>query len=338
MTEQTSKRPTRRQVMISASLFGAAVVAGTAYDLAPGRGLKTAERKGTAFGTIVSLKAAHSNANVLERALDAAWAEMVRVEMAASLFRPQSAICALNNAGVLEKPPAVLVQSLRQALEISRLTEGAFDPTVQPLWQLYDRAYKAGRQAGAQEIAQASALIDWRGVDVADDRIRFSRPGMALTLNGIAQGFAAERSLAVLVEHGIEHAFLDTGELAASGRRDGETDWTAAIAHPRRHGSYAGIARPLHGVLATSGDYATVWSDDYSHHHILDPKTRRSPPVIASVSVIAPSGGLADGLSTAMMVLGPERSLALAASLPGVEALIIAKSGERRATAAFPLA
>jgi thiamine biosynthesis lipoprotein len=340
MSARGPLKPSRRQVLIAGGLCGAGLAAGAAAVFDPSliAGFKTSDRKGVAFGTIVALKAAHEDAGILEASLDAAWAEMVRVEMAASLFRPQSALSQLNRTGALDNPPALLVDMLKQAIEVAELTGGAFDPTVQPLWLTYDRAYAAGRTASADEVATASALMGWRDISVSHNRIALARPGMALTLNGIGQGFATERCLAVLAGRGISHAFLDTGEIGATGKREGTGPWTAAIADPRRKGECAALARPLHGVLATSGDYATVWSDDYSHHHILDPQTRRSPPVLASVSVIAPCGGLADGLSTAMMVLGPEKSLALARSLPGVEALLITKSGEHAATAGFPLA
>ncbi len=159
---------------------------------------------------------------------------------------------------------------------------------------------------------------------------------MALTLNGVAQGFATGRCLEILKEHGIENAFLNTGEIGVAGKRDDRSAWTAAIADPRHPGDYVGLAQPLSGILATSGDYATVWSADFSHHHILDPKTHRSPTETASVSVLAQSGGMADGLATAMMVMGPEKSLALARRLPGVEALIVTKAGEQFKDGWFP--
>jgi FAD:protein FMN transferase len=322
---------------LSVNGLGAAVTSGLA-----GVSHVTSERRGIGFGTIVSLKASHKNPRTLDAALDAAWTEIVQVEEAASLFRGDSALCRLNRDGIVRNPPGRLVEMLKEALAISEITDGAFDPTVQPLWRVYDDAYTAGRYAGSDEIKRASALIGWRGVIASADEIRFNRPGMALTLNGIAQGFATGRCLDVLREHGIENAFIDTGEIGAAGSRGGEqgkdSDWTVSIADPRKPDEAMGIAKPLHGILATSGDYATVWSNDYSHHHILDPATLRSPIVTASVSVLAQSGGWADGLATAMMVMGPENSLRLANRLTGVEALIITKSGARYATDGFPLA
>ena len=338
MKRNPSWTPSRRQVLIAGGLTGAGLSASALHLSAQSSDLKTAQRFGIAFGTKVSLKASHSNAEILNTALDAAWHEMLSVEAAATLFRAESPICQLNRTGILENPPAILVQMLTDSLEIARLTDGAFDPTVQPLWRVYAGAYKQQRYATEAEITAARALIGWRNIEIDQKHIQFTKPGMALTLNGIAQGLATGRCLAVLSEHGIENAFFDTGEIGASGKRDDQNPWTADIADPRHQDDTIALARPLNGILATSGDYATVWCDDYTHHHILDPQTARSPYITASVSVLAQSGGRADGLATAMMVMGPEKSLSLAQNMAGVEALIITKSGERFVTSGFPLA
>jgi FAD:protein FMN transferase len=346
MIRQPVAHLSRRKVLITGGIaaggLASAGIGSGAFLSAAGASQITSERRGIAFGTIVSLKASHKDARTLEVALDAAWKELVHVEEAASLFRADSGLCRLNREGVLVAPPARLVELLNEALAISGLTDGAFDPTVQPLWLVYDKAYKAGGYATSDEIARARALIGWRDVIASAREIRYKRPGMALTLNGMAQGFATGRCLEVLRAHGIENAFIDTGEIGAVGARNGDhgkdSGWTAAIADPRKPDEAIGLAQPLHGILATSGDYATVWSSDYTHHHILDPETARSPFVAASVSVLAQSGGLADGLSTAMMVMGPEKSIALAQRLKGVEALIVTKSGARHMTPGFPIA
>ena len=338
MKRNPSWTPSRRQVLIAGGLTGAGLSASALHLSAQSSDLKTAQRFGIAFGTKVSLKACHTKADILDSALDAAWHEMLGVEAAATLFRVESPICQLNRTGRLDNPPELLVQMLKDSLEIARLTDGAFDPTVQPLWRVYAGAYKQQRYASEAEITAARALIGWRNIEIEDKRIQFTKPGMALTLNGIAQGFATGRCLEALAKHGVENAFLDTGEIGASGKRDDQNAWTAGIADPRNQNGVIALARPLNGILATSGDYATVWSDDYTHHHILDPQTARSPYLTASVSVLAQSGGMADGLATAMMVMGPEKSLSLAQNMAGVEAVIITKSGERFVTSRFPLA
>lgn len=340
MTKLPSVR-SRRQVLISGGLLGGALIAsGAAANgvFAPGiSNLKNAQRDGIAFGTKVVLKAAHKDSGVLESALDDAWNEVVAIEHAASLFRPQSALSRLNANGEIDDAPEALLNMLTHARHIAQLTDGAFDPTVQPLWAIYAKAFSEGRTPFDDELAAVRRLIGWQHIDIDGTRVRLGKPGMALTLNGIAQGYATERCLGALRAAGIENAFVDTGEIGIAGKRDGKDPWTAAIADPRSPGNFLGLSRPASGILATSGDYATVWSADYSQHHIIDPATLRSPPCTSSVSVLAPSGAMADGLATAMMVMGPEKSLALTARLEAVEALIVTKTGERFSTSHFPL-
>lgn len=328
----------RRQVLIAGGLTGAGVAAGAVWQSRGAGSAITGRRSGVAFGTVVTLKAQHHDQGVLDRALDSAWRELLAVEEAASLFRQASALSRLNREGVLADPPQVLVDMLHQAIEISRLTNGAFDASVQPLWGRYADAQRQGRLPCDAELAALRPLIGWQKIEMTRSRIRLTVPGMAMTLNGLAQGFATERCLGALSAHGIESAFLDTGEIGVAGRNDGGNPWTAAIADPRAPGAFVALAHPLDGVLATSGDYATTWTADFAAHHIIDPETLHSPQRLASVSVLTRNGGLADGLSTAMMVMGPELSLALARTLANVEVLMITKAGERIQTDGFPIA
>ena len=145
---------------------------------------------------------------------------------------------------------------------------------------------RAARPSDA-EIAAVRALIGYRNIAIDGTSVRLARRGMALTLNGIAQGYATERCLKALAAHGIADAFLNTGEIGIAGRRERHEPWTAAIADPRQEGAYIALARPLSGVLATSGDYATAFTADFKANHIFDPETLRSPERMASASVIA---------------------------------------------------
>ena len=128
---------------------------------------------------------------------------------------------------------------------------------------------------------------------------------------------------------GIRHALIDTGEFGALGQAEQGRAWTLAVRDPRRTDAYAGALELDGRCVATSGDYASAFSADFSRHHIFDPSTGASPGELAAVTVVAPTGILADGLSTACMVLGVKRSLALAAGIEGVDLLAIDKAGRR---------
>jgi thiamine biosynthesis lipoprotein len=132
-----------------------------------------------------------------------------------------------------------------------------------------------------------------------------------------------------LQARGIRHALIDTGEYGALGTADGGRPWMLAVRDPRREEGHAGVLQMDGRPVATSGDYATAFTEDFSKHHIFDPASGASPAELAAVTVAAPSGILADGLSTAFMVMGAARSLALAAGMQGVDLVAIDKAGRR---------
>jgi thiamine biosynthesis lipoprotein len=318
----------RRFLALAASSISA--LGGSAWASLPSH-----RRESRALGATVSLTVLHEDASVAERAIDAAFAEIERIEAVLSLYRPESQICQLNREGVLDHPDTRLIEVLREAAAIAEKSGGAFDITVQPLWSLNAEAQKIGRVPMEIEVSAAREKVDWRRVQFAENRVSFSEKGTEITLNGIAQGYAADRARRVLREHGIEHALIDAGELGALGRDADNDAWQVGVQHPRLADAYAAVARLEGRCLATSGDYETSFSADFSRHHIFDPKTGISPGELASVSVLAASAMRADALSTTLMVLGAEAGAALLSQFPGGDALFILKDGRHFATAGF---
>ena len=219
--------------------------------------LKSFSRTSWALGADVTLTVLHDDRRTAEGAIDDAFGELDRIEEAMSLYRPHSQLCRLNRDGILENPDPYLVEVLRAAAAVSARSDGAFDATVQPLWKLYADAKKAGALPGPKAVREAAGRVDWRKVDVSPDRIRFLGAGMAVTLNGIAQGFAADRVRAALQARGVRHALVNTGEFGSLGRKADGTPWTVGIQHPRQADAYVALASLEERFLSTSGDYAT---------------------------------------------------------------------------------
>jgi len=300
-----------------------------------------ATEKGWALGSAVSMTALHADRATAGRAVKQAMAELRTVEQVMSLYRPQSQLARLNREGLLDDPHPYLVEVLLAARDMSGRTDGAFDVTVQPLWRCYERAARSNRAPEPDTLADALKHVDWRQVEISTQQVRLRGKGTAVTLNGIAQGFAADRAMAVLARHGIEHALVDTGEIGTIGTKeqDGSQEdgaWTVGIQHPRREDAYLTLAKLDGRCLATSGDYATKFSPDRRDNHLFDPSTGRSPSAFSSVSVAAPTAMQADALSTALFVLGPERGLELVRSTPKADALFVLKDGRTLATEGFP--
>ncbi|WP_232630552.1 FAD:protein FMN transferase [Methylobacterium sp. Leaf118] len=323
-------RAERRRVLFGGFGALAALAAGPAAfrGLARARGRRSATRAGLALGTTVALTLVSDRPEVVEAAFRDAFAAIRAVEAAGSLFRPDSALARLNRDGRLEAPDPLLRTMLGFGLSLAQASGGAFDPTVQPLWTLWAAASARGARPDPRALAQAVERVDWRGVVLEEDGVRLARPGMGVTLNGLIQGFAADQAMAALARHGIADAFVDTGEFGASGRHADGRPWRLGLPsrnpaedvardhRQERPRTLAAVIDPFAGFAATSGDDATVFSPDRRDHHIFDPVTGRSPTALSAVTVMAPSGLLADGLSTAAFVMGEEAGAGLVAGFP----------------------
>lgn len=311
--------------------LGSAASVGFAAPYLRRRGVMRYEKKAFALGSEISLVACHEDEASARRAVAAAFKALDEIEEVLSLYRPESQLCRLNREGVMRRPHRDFTKVLENALEWASLTDGAFDPTVQPLWVLNT----APNDFEPSQLEMARRLVDWRQVHASADEIRIGA-GQQITLNGIAQGFAADRVREIFVAHGIRHALVNTGEFCALGNKPEGKPWQIGVQHPRIRDAYVTLASVTDRFLSTSGDYETKFSEDFSSHHIFDPSTGRSPSELSSVTVLAPSGMEADALSTAIFVLGSSRGFELAASRRNVDALLVTKAGEVLATSNFP--
>ena len=344
-----SSRSRRQFLWLSAGAGGAvavgALVSGKARqhgggDRPPRAGGETpraVRRTCRAFGSAVTLSAVHDDPDVARRAIDHAFVELEAIESLMSIYRPDSALSRLNRDGVLAEADPRLREVLSCAHRLSQESDGAFDVTVQPLWNHFRRAEQAGRLPLGEEIEAARSRIDWRGIGVSGSTVRLKR-GVELTLNGIAQGYACDRVADVFRRHGVSDALIDTGEIGALGSKGAGDPWTVGIQDPRRDDAFVCLAQLAGRFLATSGDYATAFTPDRANHHLFDPHTGRSANAFASVSIAARSGMEADALSTAVFVSGEERGLRLVLDTPGADALFVRKDGSIAATPGFPLA
>ncbi len=296
-------KPNRRQMLQLALVGGGIGVAGMrALADAP-----SFRRVGVAFDTSVGLTIVGHDERKAEAALDAGFAEIRRLERIAGLSTPGSDIRKLNATGRLENPDPALLDMLAVADDMHHATGGAFDVTVQPLWIFYDFFAKRGAWPTDEEAAPARKLIGQKFVRFDADAIVFERPGMGITLNSLTHGYAADRVAKILSQRrgktGVRRYRRNGG--IGPQRQGPRLDGCGQA--PARSPTPCWEPRRLPADMATAGDYAYTWSEDYSRHHILDPRTGYSPASFACVSVIANRAVVADALSTAVSVVGPDR-------------------------------
>lgn len=327
----TAPHFTRRGALVMG--LGAAATAGAA---AIGSGAAQMFRRvGVAFGTTVSLEVEAPGAQQAEAAFSAGFAEIRRIDRLAGLTREDGEVFRLNRDGALKAPSADLVAMLDMARAMHEATGGAFDVTIQPLWLALDGAARQGRWPDRAEVTSLLSRVDQRGLSYDAGHVALAAPGQQITLNSLARGLAADRVAEALRQAGVTRAFFNTDVLGSVGERTGGGRWRARIRHPRDEAQSVGIAE-LDGCLATSGDYAYAWSPDFARHHIVDARLGASPPDYASVSVLARTGLLADALSTAALLAGPDEAQRLVKRF-GAEALFVDKAGVVTTTPGFPV-
>jgi thiamine biosynthesis lipoprotein len=272
--------------------------------------------RGVALGADAMLQINHPDPAVADRLIERSLAEVARLENIFSLYRADSAICRLNAAGALDDPPTDLVRILSESQEFSRATEGAFDVTVQPLWRLYaahfSRDYTDREGPDAADIAAALALVGHDLVELDAGLIRLRRPGMGITLNGIAQGYVTDRVVELLLAAGLERALVDMGETRALGERPSGGPWTVGLEDPRRPGQVAETIGLRDSAVATSGGYGTQLDAAGRFNHIFDPLRGSTSYRYLSVSVVAPTATAADALSTAFCLMRLDEARAVA--------------------------
>ncbi len=293
---------TRRRFIRILAASGAALAAG---PLAAAVRSEPVTWSGIALGADAQMQLLHPDRAHAEKLVALAVAEVHRLEKIFSLYQDDSALVQLNRSGRLDRPAADMARLISEALQFSRATDGCFDVSVQPLWQLYARQLQAGKPLppAPRDLQRALASVGWQHVLVDEQAIALARPGMALTLNGIAQGYITDRVTELLRANGLEHALVDLGETRAIGRPEHRDAWLAGIADPANRAQLLGKVALRDQALATSGGYGTPLTADGSATHLFDPRSGLARPRWASVTVRAANATTADALSTAFSLM-----------------------------------
>ena len=338
-------------------------------EITPVRGSRrrlTATR--ASMGTLVSLTAVHDSSTLLEEAAGRAFEEMVCVVDILNRYDPTSALSVLNDMGRIRNPPPELRTVLGEALSHSRSSGGAFDPTVQPLVDLFRSLKTEGKPTGSAwparhrgevpppleapggpgnrprsapstapsptEVRELLELVDPGAVKLPPGAIHLEKAGMGVTLDGIAKGYVVDRIADVLRSSGLSDFLVDGGgDIRCSGVREDGLPWRVAVQDPEKAGAFPDVIPLSHGAVATSGSYEIYFDPERTHHHIVSSLDGASPQLIQSVSVVAPTAMQADALATSVFLMGPARGPAYVDSLPECACLIIDTHGEETRSA-----
>jgi len=265
-----------------------------------------------------------------EEAVTAAINEMERIEAVFSEWQPESEISLVNRSAATH-PVSVSTEVLRlvsEALAFSELTSGAFDITYKSAGKLWD--FRDRQIPSPEQLATAVRAIDYHRVivDSRTETIAFTHPGTEIGLGGIAKGYAVDRAVQVIRNHGFDEFSVNAGGDLYAASKGQKKLWRVGVQHPRDDQTLAALLPVANAAVATSGDYERYFEQDgIRYHHILNPATGLSARGSMSVTVLAPRTYLADALATGVFILGPEKGLALIEGLNNCEAMVIDEHG-----------
>lgn len=292
------------------------------------------------MGTIVEITVMDQSAGA-DKAVKAAFTEIKRLEALLSSYIQTSDVSMASRsagAGVVKVSPETL-EVVEAAVRVSELSGGAFDPTIGSLAPLWGFSAESGKAPKHEEVNKLLPLVNYRKIliDRAAQTIGLKERGMMLNLGGIAKGYIVGRAAQTLKQNGVRRGIIKAGgDMTIFQNEVSEKPMTIGIQHPREGGKLLGEVFLVNGAVATSGDYERYFMEGgVRYHHIIDPTTGFPATQTQSATVIAKDPVIADGLSTAVFVMGPERGMALIEKLPDTEAVIVAANGQVRVSSGF---
>ncbi len=300
-----------------------------------GPDLTTITSTDVAMDTLVTVRVdtARPRADALA-ALDRALLWFIEVETICSRFDPASELVALSRQTGIETPVSpLLFEAVAFAIEVASLTGGAFDPTIGAAQQQrgFNRHYVPGKQSPeVLKLAEPATFRDVR-LDRRAGTVLLRRP-LLLDLGAVAKGLAIDLAAKELA--GFERYAVDAGGDVYAGAASPEaTPWRIGVRHPQNMNALLQTIQIRNASACTSGGYERP-AHLSGEHHLLDPRTGRSPRRLSSVTVVAPTAMVADALATAVFVLGPNRGLRLLRQ-QRADGLLLHASGEMSMTPGF---
>jgi len=278
------------------------------------------------MGTLIRVELWHDDTKIAKHLISKVMDEMHRVDQLMSSYKDDSELSRINQ--LASKQPVKinieLFNLIKQSLQFSELTSGAFDITYASIGRYYD--YRKKQHPSASVINKNINKINYKHITLnkKDQTIKFAMDRVYIDLGGIAKGHAVDRSFEILKKSGVQHAIITAGgDSRILGDKRGRP-WVLGIRDPRKARHVMGTLPLSDAALSTSGDYERYFVKDGEHfHHILNPSTGKSAKSLRSVTVIGQDTTTTDALSTSIFILGKEKGLKLINQLKNIEAVLI---------------
>ena len=317
--------------------FALALTVATATACAPSASTPRhlVERTYTTMGSPLHVSAWVADDTAAVAAFEQVFKEFDRLDKLLSVWKPDSDVVKINQAAGDHAVPvsAETIEVLRAARQVSEWTDGKFDVTFGALSDVWKFDHdQDNRIPSAEEIKARIPFIDFKKIviDAAQQTVMLERRGMRMHLGGIGKGYAVDRGVQILRAAGVNDFMIQAGgDFYVSGMKD-RAPWRIGVRDPRGPADRVIAALDLSdGTFSTSGDYERFFmKDGRRYHHLLDPATGEPAQGCRSVTIVTNLATMADGLSTGVFILGPEKGMALIERLPDVEGLIVSSTNQ----------
>ena len=251
------------------------------------------------MGTLVEITIMEGEEGAFDMAAEAAFEEIRRLEDIFSSYKPDSAVSkiSIQAGGEPVSVPPEVIYVMEEALKISKLSGGAFDPTVGALSRVWGFSGESGYVPGKEEVEAILPFVDYTKIalDKKAGTVGLEKEGMTLNLGGVAKGYIVGKAAAVLREKGVRRGIIKAGgDMFVFQEGIGTRPFIIGIKDPEDPSRLMGEVYVKNGAIATSGDYERFFiKDGVKFHHILDPKTGFPAHKSRSVTIVAQNPTLA---------------------------------------------
>ena len=324
---------TKKLTVLILIVFMAFSLAACSNNTADNKEAVTADRSEFLMDTVVDMKVHGVKA---EEAIEASYKRMEEIEKKMSKTIEESDVYKINKNGTEQwvEVDKSTFKVIKKAIEYAEITEGKFDPTISPIVELWGIGTEAAKIPAESEIREAKSLVNYKNLlfDSENNRVKFSKKGMAVDLGGIVKGYAADEVRKILNSYDIKSAFVNLGgNVLTVGRKKDGSLWKIGIQDPRKHRGSVLAAVEIEGkTVVTSGNYERYFEEDGKiYHHILNPETGYpTRNNLLSVSIITDESFEADVLSTSAYIMGLDKGMKLVENREEIEAIFVTEDND----------
>jgi FAD:protein FMN transferase len=283
------------------------------------------------MGTVYEIAVYDESPQRASKAIDEAFAEIVRLDGVLSNYKPESDLSRLNHEGHFHavKVPADLCTVIAESDRYSRLSGGKYDITVAPLVDMWKAALRGDRVVSQEEQDKLRACVGYEKIElIPPNMVEFHSPCMRIDVGSIGKGYAVDRAVEVLRANGIKNALVDAGQssIYGMGAPPGKSAWEVHLRDPsNRVGPTVMLSE---NSVSTAEQTTPSLLGNETAGHIIDPENGKPLETKYALSIVAKMGTASDALSTTLLLVGPEKGRAIVQKMADAAAIWVSADGE----------